>query len=101
MGIHFKLAKRLNKKLNLDNDLFTFGNLIPDVDSDSLYARKDAHYYTGIRFEKCPNKLEINLENFLKDYKDKLNIFYNSMSSSFGLASIIPYLLNLKPIIFE
>lgn len=101
MGIHFKLAKRLNKKLNLDNDLFTFGNLIPDVDSDSLYARKDAHYYTGIRFEKCPNELEINLENFLKDYKDKLNIFYNFMSSSFCLASIIPYFINLKSTIFK
>lgn len=72
-GIHLKLVKKLNKKLNLDNDLFTFGNLIPDVDNDSIYTRKDAHYYTGIRFNKCPNELEIDLNKFLIDYKDRLN----------------------------
>ena len=70
-GIHLKLAKKLNKKLNLDNDLFTFGNLIPDVDSDSIYIRKDAHYYTGIRNKKCPNELVIDLNKFLNDYKDR------------------------------
>lgn len=70
-GIHLKLAKKLNNKLNLDNDLFTFGNLIPDVDNDSIYTRKDAHYYTGIRFKKCPNELEIDLNKFLSDYKDR------------------------------
>lgn len=72
-GIHLKLAKKLNNKLNLDKDLFTFGNLIPDVDKDSIITRKDAHYYTGIRFDKCPNELEINLTKFLDDYKDRLN----------------------------
>ena len=36
-GIHLKLAKKINKKLNLDNDLFTFGNLISDVDNDLIY----------------------------------------------------------------
>lgn len=72
-GIHLKLAKKLNDKLKLDKDLFTFGNLIPDVDNDSIYTRKDAHYYTGIRFNKCPNELEIDLNKFLNDYKDRLN----------------------------
>lgn len=72
-GIHLKLAKKLNNKLNIDKDLFTFGNLIPDVDNDSIYTRKDAHYYTGIRFNKCPNELEIDLKKFLTDYKGKLN----------------------------
>lgn len=71
-GIHLKLAKKINKKLNLDNDLFTFGNLIPDVDNDSIYTRRDAHYYTGIKFKKCPNELEIDLKKFLNDYKDRL-----------------------------
>lgn len=72
-GIHLKLAKKINEKLNLDKDLFTFGNLIPDVDSDSIYRRRDSHYYTGIRFSKCPNELEIDLKKFLIDYKDRLN----------------------------
>lgn len=66
-GIHLKLAKKLNKKLNLDDDLFTFGNLIPDVDNDSIYTRKDAHYYTGIRFKKCPNELEIDLNKLSEE----------------------------------
>lgn len=72
-GIHLKLAKKLNNELDLDKDLFTFGNLIPDVDKDSIYTRRDAHYYTGIRFSKCPNELEIDLKRFLDDYKSKLN----------------------------
>lgn len=71
-GIHLKLAKKLNNKLNLDKDLFAFGNLIPDVDNDSIYTRKEAHYYTGIRFKKCPNELKIDLNKFLNDYKDRL-----------------------------
>lgn len=71
-GIHLKLAKKLNNKLNLDKDLFAFGNLIPDVDNDSIYTRKEAHYYTGIGFKKCPNELEIDLNKFLNDYKDRL-----------------------------
>jgi hypothetical protein len=72
-GIHLKLAKQINNKLKLNIDLFTFGNLIPDVDDDSIYTRKYAHYYTGIRFNKCPNELEIDLKQFLNDYKDKFD----------------------------
>ena len=72
-GIHLKLAKQLNEKLNLDNDLFVFGNLIPDVDKDSSYTRRDAHYYTDIRFDKCPNEFEIDINKFLYDYKDRLS----------------------------
>lgn len=72
-GIHLKMAKKLNEQLKLNNDLFMFGNLIPDVDHDSIYTRHDSHYYTGIRFSKCPNELEIDLKKFLDDYKDKLN----------------------------
>lgn len=72
-GIHLKLAKKLNKILKIDNELFTFGNLIPDVDSDCIYTRSNSHYYTGIRFKKCPNESEIDIKQFLKDYKDKLD----------------------------
>lgn len=72
-GIHLKLAKKLNNKLKLDDELFTFGNLIPDVDSDSIYNRRDAHYYTGIMFSKCPNELEIDLEKFKEDYRNRFS----------------------------
>lgn len=72
-GIHLKLAKKLNEKLKLDKDLFTFGNLIPDVDYDSIYTRKQAHYYTGIKFKECPNESSIDIDAFLNDYKNKLN----------------------------
>ena len=67
-GIHLKLSKKLNDKLNLNNDLFTFSNLIPDVDSDSLYTRRDAHYYIGIRFNNRNRFKEI-----FDWYEDGLN----------------------------
>lgn len=72
-GIHLKLAKKLNKKLNLDDDLFTFGNLVPDVDKSCIIGRRESHYYTGIKFVKCPSEYAIDIDEFINDYKDKLN----------------------------
>lgn len=73
-SIHLKIAKELNKKLNLDKDLFFYGNLIPDVDYLSPINRFEAHYYDVNLF--YPNVLKenmIDINKFLTDYKDKLS----------------------------
>ena len=35
-SIHLAIAKKVNSKLNLNKDLFYYGNLIPDVDRKLL-----------------------------------------------------------------
>ncbi len=70
--IHLKIAKEVNKKLNLDNDLFYYGNLIPDVDNNTKINRFVAHYYGNLKFPNC-NENMIDIKSFIKDYKDKMN----------------------------
>lgn len=72
-SIHLKVAKEVNKKLKLDKDLFTFGNLIPDVDADCKMKRYDAHYYGDKSFPTCPKAKMIDLDKFLKDYQNNLD----------------------------
>ena len=70
--IHFAIAKEVNKVLNLDNDLFYYGNILPDIGNKFNINRDDVHYY-GIPFEFCPKEERIDLERFLKDYKEYLD----------------------------
>ncbi len=72
-SIHLKIGKKLNKKLKLDNDLFMFGSLIPDTDSDWNKHRFDAHYYGNLKYPKCPKENMIDLKSFISDYKDNIN----------------------------
>ena len=69
-SIHLKIGKELNKKLNINNDSFMFGSLIPDADSDWKIGRFKAHYYGNLKFPKCPNENMIDLKAFINDYKD-------------------------------
>ena len=43
-SIHLAIAKEVNSKLNLNKDLFYYGNLIPDVDKNTQIGRDEAHY---------------------------------------------------------
>ncbi len=73
-AIHLTIAKELNKTLKLDQNSFFFGNLIPDVDSNSKINRFKAHYYNKkLPFPKCPKALMIDIKKFLKDYKEHIN----------------------------
>lgn len=69
-SIHLKIGKELNKKLNINNDSFMFGSLIPDADSDWKIGRFKAHYYGNLKFPKCPNENMIDLKAFINDYKE-------------------------------
>ena len=70
--VHFAVAKEVNKKFKLDEDLFYYGNILPDVDSKFNISRYKTHYY-GIPFDFCPNEEEIDINRFLNDYKNNLD----------------------------
>lgn len=73
-SIHLAIAKRINDKLNLDKDLFYYGNLLPDVDKSTLISRDEAHYANHtIPFPNCPKEYMIDIDLFLKDYKENLS----------------------------
>lgn len=72
-SIHLAIAKKVNEKLKLNKDLFYYGNLIPDVDRNSPINKYKAHYYdNNLPYFNCPKEHMININLFLKDYKDDL-----------------------------
>jgi len=66
--IHLAVAKKVNKKLNLDKDTFYIGNLLPDVDYNSKVTRKETHIH-NYPCPECPKEILPNLKDFLKNYK--------------------------------
>ena len=73
-SVHLAIAKKVNKKLKLNDDLFLYGNLVPDVDKGTMITRYEAHYYNDkLRFPTVPQEKMIDINNFLNVYKNKLN----------------------------
>ncbi len=73
-SIHLAVAKKVNKKLKLNEDLFLYGNLIPDVDKGTFITRYNAHYYNEkLPFPTVPQEKMIDINKFLDTYKNKLN----------------------------
>lgn len=73
-SVHLAIAKKVNKTLNLNEDLFLYGNLIPDVDKGTKITRYEAHYYNeNLPFPTCPQEKMIDINKFLNIYKKHLN----------------------------
>lgn len=73
-SIHLAIAKKVNEKLKLNEDLFLYGNLIPDVDKDTFITRYEAHYYNeNLPFPTVPQEKMIDINKFLDIYINKLN----------------------------
>lgn len=70
-NIHLAVAKKVNKKYNLEKNSFYLGNTLPDVNYEMIVKRKDTHFY-NIKCEKCPKEILPNPVDFLKIYKDKI-----------------------------
>ena len=70
-NIHLAVAKKVNKKYNLDKNSFYLGNLIADINFNPKLKRRITHYNTSI-CKNCPKELLPNLNEFLKDYKDNI-----------------------------
>lgn len=72
--VHLVIAKKVNAKLKLNEDLFLYGNLIPDVDKGTKITRYEAHYYNeNLPFPTVPQEKMININKFINVYKDALN----------------------------
>ena len=71
-SIHLAMAKKLNKKLKLDKDLFFFGNLIPDINYGNKLTRKDTHFNKTFKCKNCPSETLPDINEFLKSYSNKL-----------------------------
>ena len=110
-SVHLAIAKRVNKKLKLNDDLFLYGNLIPDVDKGTAITRYEAHYnekvYTskwvqddnnniiGIRFNNKILKIDIDDKKRLKrKYKHRDFELYGKYLFNDGYISI-PQNINL------
>jgi len=73
-SVHLAVAKKVNKQLGLNEDLFLYGNLIPDVDKGTSITRYAAHYYNeNLPFPTVPQEKMIDINKFLDIYKNKLN----------------------------
>lgn len=72
-SVHLAIAKKVNKKLKLNDDLFLYGNLIPDVDKGTTITRYETHYYNEkLTFPTVPKEKMIDINKFLSVYKSKL-----------------------------
>lgn len=73
-SVHLAIAKKINEKLKLNEDLFLYGNLIPDVDKGTKITRYEAHYYNeNLPFPTVPQEKMIDINKFLNVYKEVLN----------------------------
>ena len=72
-SIHLAIAKEISKKLNINDDSFLYGNLIPDVDKGTSISRYNAHYYGDLPFPNCPRENMIDINTFISDYKDNIS----------------------------
>lgn len=72
-SIHLAIAKKVNKKIKVENDSFIYGNLLPDVDKNTNISRYNAHYYNkNLTFQNCPKEIKIDVSKFLKDYSNNI-----------------------------
>ena len=72
-SIHLNIAKKLNKKLKIDMDLFYFGSLVPDVDKDWNIDRHFTHYYGTKVMKNFPKSFESDLDKFVEHYNTRLD----------------------------
>ena len=72
-GSDYEELKEALEKLKLNDDLFLYGNLIPDVDKGTTITRYEAHYYNEkLTFPTVPKEKMIDINKFLSVYKSKL-----------------------------
>lgn len=63
--IHMCIAKEINKKLNMDQNMLLLGSIAPDISKHLGMTKVKSHFLT--------DGINIDIECFLNKYKDKLN----------------------------
>lgn len=77
-GEHLLIANKILKKVKIDENLFLFGNILPDVqngflvkDISNIVSHKVSHYYLNEKYSLSNHKKEY--ENFYKIYYKRVN----------------------------
>lgn len=88
-GEHLLIANKLLKKIKLDENLFLFGNILPDVQDGFLVKG-----ISNIQPHKI-NHYDLNGENYNPNNKKEYEVFYEMYSEKMDNPIIIGYLAHL------
>ncbi len=88
-GEHLLIANKILKKIKLDENLFLFGNILPDVQDGFLVKG-----ISNIQPHKI-NHYDLNGENYNPDTKKEYEVFYEMYSKKIDNPVIMGYLSHL------
>ena len=88
-GEHLLIANRILKKIKLDENLFLFGNILPDVQDGFLVKG-----ISNIQPHKI-NHYDFNSKNYKSNNKKEYEVFYEMYSEKMDNPIIIGYLAHL------
>ena len=88
-GEHLLIANKILKKIKLDENLFLFGNILPDVQDGFLVKG-----ISNIQPHKI-NHYDLNGENYNPNNKKEYEVFYEMYSEKMDNPIIIGYLVHL------
>lgn len=88
-GEHLLIANKLLKKIKLDENLFLFGNILPDVQDGFLVKG-----ISNIQPHKI-NHYDLNGENYDPNNKKEYEVFYEMYSEKMDNPIIMGYLAHL------
>lgn len=88
-GEHLLIANKLLKKIKLDENLFLFGNILPDVQDGFLVKG-----ISNIQPHKI-NHYDLNGENYNPNNKKEYEVFYEMYSKKIDNPIIMGYLTHL------
>ena len=98
-AIHLATAKKVSEKINMDKNIFTFGNILPDIPNEYVVKEISHHLSHAItHFEIDVLVVEhmekrYNLRNFAEKYKSK---FSNPLMLGYYVHLLTDYFWNNK-----
>ena len=98
-AIHLATAKKVSEKINVDKNIFTFGNILPDIPNEYVVkgikhhvSHARTHFETDILVVEHIEK-RYNLRNFAEKYKNK---FSNPLMLGYYVHLLTDYFWNDK-----
>ena len=98
-AIHLATAKRVSEKINIDKNIFTFGNILPDIPNEYVVkeithhaSHARTHFETDILVVEHIEK-RYDLRNFAEKYKNK---FSNPLMLGYYVHLLTDYFWNDK-----
>lgn len=98
-AIHLATAKKVSEKINIDKNIFTFGNILPDIPNEYV-VKEITHHVSHARTHFEINVLVVehienryDLRNFAEKYKEK---FSNPLILGYYVHLLTDYFWNYK-----